>query len=378
MSYTVTKQRRSLYLTRTIALLLLTPTFLSSALATQEETKWYEVNIVIFKQNTPGFQSEQWRTRDQLSLSFPNRTAVLDDESYEQVDFSAIELEPYTPYVYTSDIDAESLESEGYPINTPSSALSIKETISNEKQPGTNTTTEITPTLLNSSAENPPPDIMAFRSISTTDEEFTQSVRRLNNSRAYKILVQKTWRQPGLSTDHSVPILIQGGEQFDENYELEGTIEISLSRYLHVKSNLWLSEYVKQVELVNAWWEEPSTGTPETSGNQEASPAPSNDSSEIDSLSNRSSASTDVTALPLKSGLNTIPLSELGNQETITYYEATRTVLLNESRRMRSDELHYLDHPLFGMLVKVTSYEAPEPEEETTEDEANQDPTGVQ
>ncbi|MEM7407978.1 MAG: CsiV family protein [Pseudomonadota bacterium] len=33
--------------------------------------------------------------------------------------------------------------------------------------------------------------------------------------------------------------------------------------------------------------------------------------------------------------------------------------VLRESRRMRSGELHYLDHPLFGMLVRATPYEAP-------------------
>ena len=31
---------------------------------------------------------------------------------------------------------------------------------------------------------------------------------------------------------------------------------------------------------------------------------------------------------------------------------------LNESRRMRSKELHYLDHPAMGIIVKVTPVEA--------------------
>ena len=36
---------------------------------------------------------------------------------------------------------------------------------------------------------------------------------------------------------------------------------------------------------------------------------------------------------------------------------------LTAHRRMRSRELHYLDHPLFGLLVMITPYVAPEPEE---------------
>jgi len=44
-------------------------------------------------------------------------------------------------------------------------------------------------------------------------------------------------------------------------------------------------------------------------------------------------------------------------------YKLKRTVTLQEHRRMRSRELHYLDHPLFGVLVLITPYELPEPEE---------------
>ena len=32
---------------------------------------------------------------------------------------------------------------------------------------------------------------------------------------------------------------------------------------------------------------------------------------------------------------------------------------LTQSRRMRSRELHYLDHPMFGVIVQVTPYEGP-------------------
>ena len=38
----------------------------------------------------------------------------------------------------------------------------------------------------------------------------------------------------------------------------------------------------------------------------------------------------------------------------IAYFE------LNESRRMRSEEIHYLDHPALGIIVKITPIEAPE------------------
>ncbi len=37
---------------------------------------------------------------------------------------------------------------------------------------------------------------------------------------------------------------------------------------------------------------------------------------------------------------------------------------LQATRRMRSGDLHYIDHPVLGVIAKITSYERPEPPEE--------------
>ena len=47
-----------------------------------------------------------------------------------------------------------------------------------------------------------------------------------------------------------------------------------------------------------------------------------------------------------------------------TSLEVPTLFRLEATRRMRSRELHYYDHPMFGVLVKVTPYgvqEQPEP-----------------
>ena len=41
---------------------------------------------------------------------------------------------------------------------------------------------------------------------------------------------------------------------------------------------------------------------------------------------------------------------------------------MTTSRRMRSRELHYLDHPLFGLIVLVTPFESTPVEEPPPED----------
>jgi hypothetical protein len=47
---------------------------------------------------------------------------------------------------------------------------------------------------------------------------------------------------------------------------------------------------------------------------------------------------------------------------------------LREKRRMRSRELHYFDHPRFGMIAMVTPYNAPEDEPEPEPEEAAAEP----
>jgi hypothetical protein len=53
---------------------------------------------------------------------------------------------------------------------------------------------------------------------------------------------------------------------------------------------------------------------------------------------------------------------------------SVRSYRMQSTRRMRSGKLHYLDHPVLGVLVQAERYEppVPEPEPETTEDPSTQ------
>lgn len=69
-----------------------------------------------------------------------------------------------------------------------------------------------------------------------------------------------------------------------------------------------------------------------------------------------------------------MPGLDAAGEEPLEVPRPTRFRLL-ESRRMRSKELHYLDHPLFGLLVQVTPYEPEEiPVEEPVEVESAEPP----
>lgn len=112
--------------------------------------------------------------------------------------------------------------------------------------------------------------------------------RRLANQADIKVLFHEAWQMPvyGKNRKRTLPIRIQGGKRINNRYELDGTITVSVARYLHIDTNLFLSKFK----------------------------------------------------------------SEDGQQVL------TQVIPMQQSRRMRSKELHYIDHPKFGILIYFTPF----------------------
>lgn len=146
---------------------------------------------------------------------------------------------------------------------------------------------------------------VAFSRLATQDLRLNAQARRISAAKDMKLLLHTGWRQPGLAENKAVAIRVEG----ESSHQLEGTLKLVLSRYLHIYTDLI--------------YREPRSGNP-------ALQATSTGQSETNLFNqNRDSSSQ-------------------------PQYQAYR---LQQSRRMRSRELHYLDHPLFGMAILVTPYE---------------------
>lgn len=163
------------------------------------------------------------------------------------------------------------------------------------------------------------------------EEEYilNDQARKLSNSSQYRILKHFAWRQPVVDKQNSQPILIKTGFDFSGLYpertfqqiefsdtdlyleeeqntgvwELEGTINVVITRYLHIYSDL-----VYRLERQNPMY--------------------------IDDISQP--------------------------EHVLVDYE------VKSHRKMKSRELHYIDHPIVGILVEATPIE--EDEEEAQEE----------
>ncbi|MCF6217168.1 MAG: peptidoglycan binding protein CsiV [Gammaproteobacteria bacterium] len=215
----------------------------------------------------------------------------------------------------------------------------------------------------------------AYQQLTKPQLQLSTAFKSLKRNPAYKPLLHIGWRQPGLSRELAPAILIYPyaterqisvesylglidergktppppDEQtavWREQSHIFGYIRLSLSRYLHVESDLLLSKPAKVVPhqlLLNNI----STRL-HTAGNGDYFNSP------------------DQLLTPLS-----IPLRQPASLHENHYFR------IDENRRVRKQELHYFDHPRFGMLLVVRDYTPPVEEVEEAEQAATEPATGT-
>lgn len=165
-------------------------------------------------------------------------------------------------------------------------------------------------------------DLADYTELPLTDRAF--DVTRLERA-GHRVLVSKRWRQfvPANSTAH--PVIIQGGQQFGDHYELEGTITFNRERLLHTELNLWFSTFELNLDE-QAETRLPSAPARVLEINSEQEPT-----------------------------FGFINLQATDETDSPSYI-STQLYVMNQVRLMRSETLHYIDHPAFGVLIYVHRY----------------------
>ena len=164
-----------------------------------------------------------------------------------------------------------------------------------------------------------------FAELPADEQKLGGAVAQLDKSKRYRVLKHIAWEQPGLSEDRAVSVPISGGTDFRMEFparmesrwivdangqmveipgpeslnEMDGSVRLVLGRYLHIYTDL---VYRKPV-IVEQLDEE---------------------------------------------------TQEVSEQQILF------DIPVESHRKMRSRELHYLDHPLLGILIEVTPVETAE------------------
>ena len=174
----------------------------------------------------------------------------------------------------------------------------------------------------------------SYTVLSPKHYNLTEYVEKISESETQRVIFHTAWRQPGLDKNQALPVYFRHevaaaaviesvqSDAIVENDEnliiekpstvpsiLEGILRVTLSRYLHLEAELTLQNKIP--ELVKS----------------------DNPFSILDNETER---------------------SEIQKQGIVH--------LKQKRRRIRSNELHYIDHPVLGILINITRYEQPEEE----------------
>jgi hypothetical protein len=143
----------------------------------------------------------------------------------------------------------------------------------------------------------------AYQPLPAAENLLTREGARLRTNRSFDVVWHGAWVQPVPGRENPTPVLLQAGPLLGDRWAYEGTLAVTLGRFLHVHADVWRNLPPRHVEALH--------GSFRPAGSARAHGDPG--------------------------------------------YER-----LEEHRRMRSAELHYLDHPHFGILVRVDPVSIPE------------------
>lgn len=270
--------------------------------------RWFQIEMTVFAHENSDLEQELW-SPEKLSLRFPERLQRLHSLS----DF--LQLTDWT-VLNPNQVRADSaLTAPANIAATPPLPGQLPGQLSGT-QP-VPLPTVVGPLLFAPAESFRMPDFAreAFLILPPDAHRFGATNRALNQSAQYRILSHSAWRQPMTRRNAAVAIGIVGGRLFNEHRELEGNVTFYFNNAgdrVVFNGNLWLGSYGIQDDSTEEW------------------------------------------VLPVLPG--TLVETDTATDELQTEYFVNRIVQLREIRELREQELHYLDHPAFGVLVQIIPY----------------------
>ena len=188
----------------------------------------------------------------------------------------------------------------------------------------------------------------AFATLAPGQRQLSGSAAAMQRSGRYRILFHEAWIQPMTDKGQTLPIILDRSGDGGQWPALQGSIKLYLSRYFYLDTNLWLNT---GGEYLQGDWRMPAPPL-----------APASRPQEVTAYSSLNRSSTALPAAEPAGELATAG-STPATTETATLgpqYPFRHAVLLNTTRRMRSGELVYIDHPLLGVLIRITPLQTEE------------------
>ena len=305
---------------------LLSALLLSISTSAQGQTsqRWFQIEVSIFSNESLADRDEEhWQTESN-ELNYPNPLRRLGQLS----DLLITEQMIADAIAESSEQDSLSTKEEAT-IEIDAEALAAIERLAQILPTG--------PQPASTEGEFKFPDFLRDPHLQLTPDnsDFEQTNRALERSAEHRLLFHGLWRESVADPADAIPLYVQGGLRFDDQYELQGAITLRFNENrdrLVIDSNLWLTEYSASADFESEW---------------------------------------QLPAIPeaMQTDLDSLTRDEQGLQ-----YGINRVFHMEQSREMRSNQFHYIDHPAIGIVILVKPIDVPPlvvPEFEFDFEEAN-------
>ena len=296
---------------------------LVAAPSLSQDARWFKVELMVFSQETQArYTEEQWAPFPELA--YPGEARFIIEPAR-----IAANLEEYGGVSRIDErgrqvinLDAQPGDSQDIPYRdeidgaAPNGTSGVGATPGEEEDAG------------------PEPFVV----LPAAELEFAGKTAYMQRNGPYRILFHQAWLQPVWEGADGPSIILDRSGDTEQWPRLQGSIRLSLSRYLHLETNLWLNT---SGEYLPGQWRMPAPPLAPPSLIVEGLPEPEEEPYFL--------TPADEPVPGIDDGENL--------EEPEDAYPFRHAVLLSQKRRMRSEEVHYIDHPLLGAVVKVTPYE---------------------
>lgn len=343
-------------------------------------SNWYQVELIVFERiEQTSEDSEMWPKN--IALTYPPRLEYLITE--EEPEVTGTEEPENTE---TTDLAVDSNRSQASKDEAKDNRDLLETLQSSDPQDPLNM--KYLSAIEESEKVRMTPKEQPYIILDETLHDLNNDARRLGRDRSMRVLFHHSWRQPMTKEDDAPSIVMTGGDIFGEHFELEGSVKLYVSRYLHLHTNLWLTQFEANVGQESDHWppipERPQPLVIEldldsvfegayTDKQESIFEESLKFNTQINSTSTNFgfSYSPDDTPLPE----NELSYANMSTPSLLNDYSrfaqkpfiTKHIVTMKQKRRMRSKELHYIDHPKLGILINIKKYE-PEFHKESEKD----------
>ena len=194
-----------------------------------------------------------------------------------------------------------------------------------------------------------------YQVIPEAELQLTGIVEKITKSSRYELLLHTGWRQPGLEKSQVIPVWIRAGRRFGNEFiSIDDTIELmQASQAEDEQNNLSLIDET-QTEYDNIALTDESPTPSRATGLYEV------EGKITISLSRYLHVYTDLVLRKPRRSID--PQLKTADSDQLLYENLADSRILDnhrlkEHRRMRSETLHYLDNPEFSMLIFIKQYD---------------------